>query len=95
MAGTVHEDHWTCLFISRSVRLRIKNISDRIVEKIKTHFLSSVTFFRKFVFYEIMCKNIVKADWPDTTTWPMHILCWLTEATKTHFRNNTKSSSTA
>jgi hypothetical protein len=31
--------------ISRAVLLRMRNVSDKIVEKIKTHMLSSITFF--------------------------------------------------
>jgi hypothetical protein len=35
----------TFLVISRTVLLNVKNISVKIVEKIKTHILYSVTFF--------------------------------------------------
>jgi len=38
---------FTFLIISRSFLLRMRNVSDKAVEKIKTHILCSVTFFRK------------------------------------------------
>jgi hypothetical protein len=46
---------------TRSVILRIRNISEKIIEKIKTHVLCSKTFFDRAV-YEIMWKNMVEPD---------------------------------
>jgi hypothetical protein len=45
--GTVYEDQYTFLTISRSVLLRMRNVSDKFAEKIKTHILCSVTCFPK------------------------------------------------
>ena len=45
--GTLHEDQQTFM-MSRSILLRMRNISDKIVEKIKTHILWSITFYRKW-----------------------------------------------
>jgi len=39
------EEHNTFLIISRSFLLRMRNISDKVVENIKTHILCSVIFF--------------------------------------------------
>jgi len=40
----------TCTFMkSRSIILRTGNISDEVVEKIKTHIVCSITFFPKIV----------------------------------------------
>ena len=47
ITGALHEDLYTILIISRSVLLRMRNVSDKAVEKLKTHILCSVTFFRK------------------------------------------------
>jgi len=45
LTGTLHEDQYRFLIISRSLLLRMRNVSDKIVEKIKkTHFML-VTFF--------------------------------------------------
>jgi hypothetical protein len=45
MTGTLHEDQYTFFIISRSSLLRMRSVSDKIVETIKTRFLSSVIFF--------------------------------------------------
>ena len=44
---TLPKDQYTFLIISRSVLLRMKNIWDKFVEKIKTHILCSINSFRK------------------------------------------------
>ena len=56
----------------------------KFVEKIKTHILSSVTFFENYVVSKIMLKNIVQLERPQMTIWRMHISRWVPEATKTH-----------
>jgi len=45
--NTLHEDQYTFVIISRSVLLRMRNVSNKIVEKFKTHTLRSLTCFRK------------------------------------------------
>jgi len=54
IAGTLHEDKYTFMIIFRSFLLRIRDISDKIVDKIKTNVLCSVTFFENHAVYEIM-----------------------------------------
>jgi len=44
---TLREDEDMFLIISCSFTLRMKNVSDEVVEKIKTHVLCSITFFEK------------------------------------------------
>ena len=56
----------------------------KVIEKIKTHILCSVTFFRKSCRYEIMWKNIVERDRPQMTVWRMRIACWIPKAADTH-----------
>ena len=43
--GTLREHECTFLIITRSFLLRMRNVSDKIVEKIKTHVLRSITIF--------------------------------------------------
>ena len=63
----------------------MRNVSDRIVEKIKTHFLRLVTFFfRKSYIYKVMWKNIVQPGRPQIIIWRMRIACWMPKATNTH-----------
>jgi hypothetical protein len=49
MTGTLLEDQYTFLTISRLVPLTVRNVSDRIIEKIKTRVLYSVTFVPEIV----------------------------------------------
>ena len=87
ITGTLHEDRYTFFIISRSVLLRMRNVSDTIFEKIKTHILYSVTFFllsENRAVYEIMWENIVEHDRPQMTIWRMRIAFWIPKATKTN-----------
>jgi len=45
ITDTLHEDQTTYLIISRSILIRKWNISDKCLEKIKTHILYTITFF--------------------------------------------------
>jgi hypothetical protein len=48
----------------------------KVVEKIKTHILGSVTlFFSKIC--EIMWENVAEPGRPQMTMWRMRILCWI------------------
>jgi hypothetical protein len=74
----------THFFISRSFLLRMRNVSDKIVEKIKTHLSSSVIFFLNRAVYEIMWKVIVQRGRPQITILGMGIACWIPKATNAH-----------
>ena len=56
----------------------------KVVEKIKTHILCSITFFLNRAVYEIMWKSIVEPDRPQITVWHMRIACWMSKTTNTH-----------
>jgi hypothetical protein len=56
----------------------------KVVEKIKTHILYPVTFFRKPCLYEIMWKNVLELDRPQMTIWRMRISYWIPKATNVH-----------
>jgi len=45
LQGTLHKNQYTFLTTSRSVLLTIRMFQTKIVEKIKTHILGSITFF--------------------------------------------------
>jgi hypothetical protein len=68
---TLHIGQYTYLIISRSFLRTMRNISDKILEKFKTHILRSVFFNR--VVYETMWKNIVEPERPQMTIWRMPI----------------------
>jgi len=72
------------LIISRSAFLRLRNVSDKVVEKVETHFIFSTTFSRIRPVYEIKLRNIVERDMPQITIWYMHIAWWIPKAINTH-----------
>ena len=57
----------------------------KVVKKIKTHILFSVTFFflENHAVYEIMWKDIVERGMPQMTVWRMRFTCWIPKATST------------
>ena len=64
MTVILHIDQYTLLIISRLVLHTIRSVSNKTVEKIKTHVLCSVNFSENCVVYEIIWKNRVDADRP-------------------------------
>jgi hypothetical protein len=57
----------------------------KVVEKIKTHILWSVTFFSEnSAVYEIIRKNMVEPDRPQMTKRCMRFAWWMTKAANTH-----------
>jgi len=80
----LHEDQHAFMFISCSLLLRVKNVSVKVVEKIKTRFfLCPITFFENRAFYVIMWENYGRVR-PQMTIWRMRITCWIPKATNTH-----------
>jgi hypothetical protein len=63
----------------------MRNISEKVVEKIKTHITCSINIFSENrTVYETMWKNTVERGKPQETIWRMHIACWISKATNTH-----------
>ena len=61
----------------------------KVVQKIKTHILYSVTFFfflsfENRAFYDITWKNIVERSRPQVTIQRMRTACWIPSAINTH-----------
>ena len=57
----------------------------KVVEKIKTHILCPVTFFRKSTrLWDNVEKNIVRWGRIQTIIWCMRIACWIPKATNPH-----------
>ena len=67
-------------------------LQTKLVEKIKSHILCSVTFFYFFIYffpgnrpvYEVRWKNVVDRGRPQMTIWRTCIACWIPKATNTH-----------
>jgi len=49
LKGALHEDRLKFFIISRSVKLRMRNVSGKVVERIQTHILYSREFFSKIM----------------------------------------------
>jgi hypothetical protein len=76
ITGTLHEDQCT-VTISRSVLLRMRNVSDKSLRECQnTHFMSNNFLFENHALYGITCKITVESGRP-------HIACWITKATNT------------
>ena len=63
MTGTLHEEQYTFLIISRSFLLRMRNVSDTFVAEIKTQnfVFCNFFFFEKRAFYETTWKKHCRA----------------------------------
>jgi hypothetical protein len=80
----LHEDQCPFLIISRSIQLRMRNVSDKIVEKMKNNFFIQ-QLSSKIVSFKRKCgKNIVQRGRPHLTIWRMRIACGIPKTTNTH-----------
>jgi hypothetical protein len=85
ITSTLHEDLCTFIIICRSVILRMRNVSDKIVEKIKIYILCSITFFQNRAFYEMITEKYCTAGQAtDGNITRMRFACWITKATDKH-----------
>jgi hypothetical protein len=83
--GTLHEDQYTFLMISRWILLRTINISDKCTENRNAYLMFNNDFFlENHVVYEIMWNNTVQPSRPQMTMWRMRIARWIPKATNTH-----------
>jgi hypothetical protein len=56
----------------------------KVVEKIKTNILHSITFSENRYICEVTWKNIAELDRLQITIWHMHLASWKSKATNTH-----------
>ena len=79
------------LITSSSVLLRMGNVSDKVVEKIKTNVLCSITYFplENCAVYKIMWKNMEWTDRPQMSIWCMRFAFWIPKTTHTHTHTQT------
>ena len=95
ITGSLHEDRYTLLIISRLFLLRMKNVSDkRCRENQNTHFVFS-NLKKSRAFYEIMRKNVEERGRLQMAIWRMRIACRIAKATNTLTTSNTYCFSTA
>jgi len=85
ITSTLHEDLYISVIISRSVILRMRNVSDKSEkENQNSHFIVRKYSVENCAVYEIRWENMVQPDTPQLTIWRMRIACWINEATDTH-----------
>jgi len=81
----LREDQYSFVIKSRSVLLRLRDVSDNSFrENQNTHFVFSNFFFENRSVYEKTWKNIVERGRPQMTTWRMRIACWIPKTTDTN-----------
>jgi hypothetical protein len=70
--------------ISRSVLLRLRNVSDKICRENEknTSYFSVTFFFENRAVYEITWKNIVERFRPQITIWLKRVAYWTPKATE-------------
>jgi hypothetical protein len=83
ITGTLRDDRYTFLIMPCLTILRLRNFLDKVVNKIKTRFLFSITFFNRALL-EIMWRNIVDPSRPQMTIWRMRVPCWYLILEHTH-----------
>jgi hypothetical protein len=66
VTGTLYEDQYIFFIVSRSVLLRMRNVSDKSC--------CSITVFENHPINEILWKNIVEPCRPQVTIWRMHVV---------------------
>jgi hypothetical protein len=68
ITGTLHEDLCSFVTISRSILLKMRNVSGEICRKNQnTHFTFNNRFSENRTVYEITWKNLIKVDRPQVT----------------------------
>ena len=72
--GTLHGDASTFMTIYHWILLRMRNVSNKVVEKIKAHILCCL-FSEDLVVYGITSKNMVEPD-RTQTMWHMRVAYW-------------------
>jgi hypothetical protein len=84
ITGALHEDQKTFLNISLFVLLRMRNVSDKNCRENQNAYSVSVLCFENRAVCEIMGKNTVQPDRPQTTVWRVRTACCIRKAANTH-----------
>jgi len=81
ITDTVHEDDYTFFIMLTSFLLRMRNISEKAVEKFITHILVSIFFFGGgWCLFRVTWRNIVLPYRAQMTMRSMRFACWITKA---------------
>jgi hypothetical protein len=83
LTGTLHENQRTFLIISRSVLLRMRNVSDKSCKENQNTNIMFNNFFLNRAVYGIRWRNTVEPDSLQMTIRRTYIACCIPEATHT------------
>jgi hypothetical protein len=83
MTGTLCQDQYTFLYISRSVRLKMRKASDKRCREYRNKRCISTNIYENLKVFE-MSENNAEQNKPQMTIWSTHIACWISKATNTH-----------
>jgi hypothetical protein len=74
----------------------MENVLDKVIEKIKTHILCSITFFRKLhrLFDNSENRGRDKLVTNDVTIWSIRFACWVSKAAFTYAHAHPHASGT-
>ena len=72
------------MIISRSILLEWETFQTNVVEKIGTHVLYSMIFFKKSCRFWDNVEKYCRAGETTVIVWRMRSACWITRATNTH-----------
>ena len=78
--GTLCEDVFTFMTLSRGVFRRMRNVSNRSCTEKNAYFMFHNFFSESHAVYEIMLKYVMEPEWLQMTVW-LHSGCWISEAT--------------
>ena len=83
--GTLHEDVFTFMTVSQWILLRMRNLSNKFVEKMKTHFIFNNFFFRKSrcLWDNVEKRGGAREATNDVTVWRRRVACWISKPTRT------------
>jgi hypothetical protein len=86
ITGTLHENLCAFIIISRWILLRMRNVLDKILEKLKTHILCPITYFQKSCRLWENKKQYgrVRHARYDNIIRCLRFACWIIKATDTH-----------
>ena len=85
MMGTLHEDKFTFLIISRPILFTMRHVSDEnCTENQNTHYILNNFLSESRTVYEIMWKNIVQPGRLKMTIRRIRIACWIPKAINVH-----------
>ena len=82
---TLHEALRTFMTMSRWIFFRMRNVSEKFVDKSKTHFMFNNFFLKPCALWDnVETRGTARKATDDIVIWRMRFACWINKATGTH-----------